>query len=75
MSLKIPMNLSIKSAAFPESSPGVIRVTLVLLDGRKIREVSLTRKGELIKIGDKPVSSIWDMDFNVFEIKDVIREA
>ena len=74
MSLKIPYNLTGKSAAFPESSSGFNQVTLVLTDGRKINEVYLRRGEDILKIGNKTINSIWDLDFSIFEIKDVISE-
>jgi len=75
MSLKIPYNISGKSAAFPESSYGVNQVTLILIDGRRISEVYLARGEEIVKIRDKSINSIKDLDFSIFEIKDVISEV
>ncbi len=75
MSLKIPYNLSVKSAAFPESSHGINQVTLILIDGRRISEVYLARGEEIVKIRDKSITSIRDFDFSLFEIKDVISEV
>ena len=75
MSLEIPHNLSDKSAAFPESSYGVNKVTLILIDGRKISEVYLAWGKEIVKIRKKLISSTKDLDFNISEIKDVISEV
>jgi hypothetical protein len=75
MSLKIPYNLSGKSAAFPESSYGVNKVTLILVDGRKISEVYLAWGEEIIKIRNKPINSIKDLDFVIFDIKDMVSEV
>jgi len=74
MSLKIPYNLKDKLAGIPESSSGLNQVTLILIDGRKIREVYLERRAEIVKIRNKKINSIKDMDFSIFEIKDVISE-
>ena len=74
MSLKIPYNLSRKAATFPESPDGVKKATLILIDGRKINDVYLTKEGEIIKIGNKPVYGIRDYNFSNFEIQDIISE-
>ena len=74
MSLRIPYNLSIKAADFPESSPGVNQVTLILIDGRKISEVYLSKGEDILKIRNKSIYGITDLDFSIFEIKDVISE-
>ena len=75
MSLKIPYNLKDKVADFPESSSGVKQVTLILLDGRKISAVYLARGETIVKIRNKSISGISDLDFGLFEIKDVISEV
>ena len=75
MSIKIPYNLSVKAADFPESSFGVNQVTLILIDGRKIREVYLARGEEIIKIRNKSIYGIKDVGFSIFEIKDLISEV
>ena len=74
MGLKIPYNLSSKAANFPEFSSGVKQVALILLDGRKVGEVYLAQ-GEIVKIGSKSISGISDLDFSIFEIKDVVSEV
>lgn len=74
MSLKIPYNLRAKVAALPPSSSGVNCVSLVLINGRTIREVCLERGEEIVRISEKPISGISDLDFSIFEIKDVIPE-
>ena len=75
MALKIPYNLSVKAADFPESSSGVNQVTLILIDGRKIDEVYLTRGEEIVKIRNKSIYGIKDLGFSLFEIKDVVSEV
>ncbi len=75
MSLKIPYNLRGKVADFPESSSGVKQVTLILLDGRKISKVYLALGEEIIKICNKSISGLSDIEFSLFEIKDVISEV
>jgi len=74
MSLKIPYNLSARLATFPVSPSGVNQVTLVLIDGRKINRVHVAPGGEIVKIGDKAINDIWDLDFSIFAIKDVTSE-
>lgn len=75
MSLRIPYNLSVKVADFPESSSGVNQVTLILIDGRKISEVYLSRGEDILKVGNKSVNGITDLDFSIFEIKDAVSEV
>ncbi len=75
MSLKIPYNLSVKVADFPESSSGVNQVTLILMNGRRIHEVYLARGEEIVKIRNQSISGIKDLDFSIFEIKDVVSEV
>ena len=75
MSLKIPYNLSVKVADFPESSSDVNQVTLILIDGRKINEVYLSRGEDIVKIRNKSINGIKDLVFSIFEIKDVISEV
>ena len=75
MSLKIPYNLSVKVSGFPECSSGVNQVTLILIDGRKISEVYLARGEEIVKIRNKSISSIRDLGFSLFEIKDAVSEV
>ena len=72
MSLRIPYRLSLKTADFPETSPGVKRVTLILLDGKKIHDVVLGKEGEILTIQGSPIEGISDMGFNPFAIKDVL---
>ncbi len=75
MSLKIPYNLSLKVADFPESSSGFNQVTLILIDERKISEVYLAQGEAIVRIRNKSISGISDLDFSLFEIKDVISEV
>lgn len=75
MSLRIPYNLSLKVAEFPETASGVKRVTLVLLNGRNVRDVGLGQGGEILTIQDEPIQGITDLGFNPFTIKDVLPEA
>ncbi len=74
MSLKIPYNLSNKAAGFPESSYGANKVTLILLDGRKVGEVYLAWGKEIVKIRKRSIHSIEDLDFDISEISDVVSE-
>ena len=74
MPLKIPTPLSTKAQAFPESSYGANRVTLILSDKRKIENVILAWGSEIEKIENKQISSEDDINFKVAEIKDIVSE-
>jgi hypothetical protein len=74
MSLEIPNNLSDKAASFPESSYGANKVTFILMDGRRISEVYLAWGKEIVKIRNRSIHNIEDLDFVVSEISDVISE-
>jgi len=74
MSREIPNNLSDKAASFPESSYGVNRVTLVLGDGRKVNEVYLAWGKEIVKIRNRSIKSMEDLNFDITKIVDVISE-
>ena len=50
-------------------------VTLVLADGRRVHEVFIAGRGEIVKIGTRLVSRPEDLDFRVADIADVISEV
>lgn len=70
----LPIPIARKTIGFAESSYGVNCVTLVLADGRHIREVSLAMGSEIIKIGGRVIVRPEDLDFDVTEVVDVIAE-
>jgi len=74
MPLKIPGPLSTKAQDFPESSYGANRVTLILSDKRKIKNVILAWGSEIEKIENKQISSEDDINFKIAEIKDIVSE-
>lgn len=74
MPLTIPERFAERAAAFGESSYGVNRVTLVLVDGRCIRGVLLAWGSEIIKIGDAAVATSEDIDFALSDITDIVSE-
>lgn len=71
MPVCIPELLKDKVREMPESSYGATRVTLILSDQRKIREVSLAWGEEIVKIGSNEIKEEADLDFKVSEIVDV----
>jgi len=75
MSPSLPERLADKTILFPESSYGANRVTLILADGRRVHEVFIAGRGEIVKVGTKPVSRPEDLDFRVADIADVISEV
>ncbi len=75
MNPSLPDRLAEKTILFPESSYGANRVTLILADGRRVHEVFIAGRGEIVKIGNRPVSRPEDLDFPVADIVDVISEV
>ncbi len=75
MSLSLPDRLAEKTISFPESSYGANRVTLVLGDGRRVREVFLASGRDIVKVGTKAISRPEDLDFRVADIVDVVSEV
>lgn len=75
MTLSLPNQLAEKVAAFPESSHGANRVTLVLGDGRRVREVFLAWGRDIVTVGDRQVSRPDDLDFRTTDIVDVVSEV
>ena len=74
-SLELPEDLGDKAQAFGESSYGANRVTLVLLDGRRVPHVHLAGGRMIVKVGSRQVSTRGDLDFSLGDIVDVISEA
>jgi hypothetical protein len=69
---KLPDTFGPKVASMPECSYGAVRVTLVLLDGRRISNVIIG--GDAIcKIGQTLVHSEADLGFQIADIRDVER--
>ena len=75
MTISLPNQLAEKAAAFPESSHGANRVTLVLGDGRRVCEVFLAWGRDIVKVGNRLVSRPDDLDFGTADIVDVISEV
>ena len=74
MSLLLPTPLSELAAQLPESSYGTCRVTLALRSGRRIRDVTLAWGAEVVKVGERPVSEVSDLDFSLGEVVDVLPQ-
>jgi hypothetical protein len=59
-----------KVNSYPECSYGAVRVTLVLLDGRRIHDVIIGGNA-ICKIGQRHISCESDLDFSVSDIRNV----
>jgi hypothetical protein len=71
---RLPDKFSAKVVSLPECSYGAVRVTLVLKDGRRIRDVIIG--GDTIcKIGQRHIRSAADLDFSVSDIENVKNGA
>jgi hypothetical protein len=69
---RLPDRFCSKVASYPECSYGAVRVTLVLKDGRRIRDVIIG--GDAIcKIGQTLITLESDLDFSVSDIENVKR--
>jgi len=69
---KLPDRFCPKVVSYPECSYGAVRVTLVLSDGRRIRDV-IIGGDSICKIGQKLIKSDADLEFSVSDIKDVLK--
>ena len=74
MILLLPDQLGDRAARFPESSYGANRVTLILADGRRVREVFLAGGREIVKIGTRAISQPDELGFQLADIVDVVSE-
>ena len=70
--LMLPARHCDNAANLPESSYGSTRVTLILVDGRRIHDVYLAWGNEIAKIGQRTVTKPEDLDF---EMSDIINPA
>jgi hypothetical protein len=75
MALSLPDQIAEKTISFPESSYGANRVTLVLADGRRVREVFLASGRDIVKIGSRAVAREDELGFRVTDIVDVVSEV
>ncbi len=71
MGLRISDALFKKANTFPESSYGATTVTLILADGRRIKNVVLGGAEWIVKVDGRKVSEATELDFAVSEIVDV----
>jgi hypothetical protein len=69
---RLPDRFGPKVAAMPECSYGAVRATLVLRDGRRIRDV-IVGGDAICRIGQKLIQAESDLDFVVSDIQDVER--
>jgi hypothetical protein len=69
---RLPDRFGAKVASYPECSYGAVRTTLVLRDGRRIRDVIIGADA-ICKIGPRDIRSESDLDFSVSDIEDVER--
>jgi hypothetical protein len=68
--VRIPEPLAAKADSFPESSYGATTVTLILSDGRRIKDVILSAAG-IVRVKGRAVSDERDLDFRPSDIVDV----
>jgi hypothetical protein len=69
---RLPGRFGSKVTSLPECSYGAVRVTLVLKDGRRVRDVIIGADA-ICKIGQKLIQSESDLDFLISDIEDVER--
>jgi hypothetical protein len=72
--LRIPHALFEKANTFPESSYGATTVTLILANGRRVRNVVLAGAEWIVKVDARKVTVAAELDFSVAEIVDVIAQ-
>ena len=69
---RLPSKFGPKVVSFPECSYGAVRVTLVLADGKRVRDVIIGADA-ICKIDQRLIKSASDLDFQVSDIVDVER--
>ncbi|MCP3956072.1 MAG: hypothetical protein GY697_28235 [Desulfobacterales bacterium] len=75
MAYLLPQHLKDKVSDFPEWSHGANRVTLILSDNRKIKNVFIAWGSEIVKIGNKQIKEQDTLRFKISDIKDVVSEV
>ena len=75
MEILIPDKLGDKASRFRECAYGVTRATLVLSDGRQVREVLLAWGREIIQIGSRKIAGPQALDFHPDDIVEGISEV
>ena len=75
MAISIPDKLGDKASRFRECAYGVTRVTLVLRDGRRVREVLLAWGREIVQIESQKITTWQELHFDPDDITDVISEV
>ena len=73
MSLALSDDLDAKANRFPESSYGATTVTLILRDGRCIRDVILGGASHIVKVQGRQIADAGELGFSVGEVTDVAR--
>jgi len=68
--LDLPQKVGGKTVEFPESSYGAMRATLILRDGRRVPNVSLAWGRQVVKIGDRQISTAGDLGFALDDVVD-----
>jgi hypothetical protein len=68
----VPDTVAENVLSFPESSMGAHRVTLVLADGRQVRDVTLAWGHEIVRVGGHDVTSAADLDFAPDSVVDAV---
>jgi hypothetical protein len=71
----LPEALKQKALSYPESSYGATRVTLVLSDGRRVKDVYLAWGDEIVKVGLQAITHSGQLGFEVGDIIDVLHEG
>ena len=72
---KLPEQFRDRVASFPESSMGANRITIELSNGRRIYAVYIAWVDEIVKVGDKIIEKMEDLDFDPSEITNVTSEV
>lgn len=74
MEIQIPECFHEKTLAFPESSYGANKVTLVFNDGSRVQHVILAWGTTIVKIKEKKIEKADDLPFKTEDISDVVSE-
>lgn len=71
MRLQFSQRLQNRVALVAEFSGHPIRVTLVLMDGRRVHHVTISRDSVIERIGDKVIREEADLGFLLSQIQDL----
>ena len=71
---KLPEPFRDRVASFPESSMGANRIKIDLSNGQRVYDVFIAGDGTIVKIGNKMIENLEDLEFSPSDITNVTSE-